>query len=143
MHTMTKAEYKAFLMTGTRTAIVATVRANGLPHVKPVWFTLDGDDLLFTTHESYVKTRHLRRDPHVAVVVDDETPPYGYVIIEGTVTLSEDLNDLAHWAAIIGGRYMGADRAEEFGKRNGVPGEYLVRVTPNKVIARMGIADYD
>lgn len=143
MHTMTEAEYKAFLMTGRRTAKVATVRATGLPHVKPVWFTLDGGDLLFTTHESYVMTRHLRRDPHVAVVVDDETPPYGYVIIEGTVTLSEDLNELAHWAAIIGGRYMGADRAEEFGKRNGVPGEYLVRVTPNKVIAHMGIADYD
>lgn len=143
MHTMTEAEYKSFLMTGTRTAKVATVRANGLPHVKPVWFTLDGDDLLFTTHESYVMTRHLRRDPHVTLAVDDETPPYSYVIVEGTVTLSENLDDLVRWATVIGGRYMGSDHAEEFGMRNGVPGEYLVRVTPGKVIARAGIADYD
>lgn len=143
MHTMTDAEYKAFLMTGTRTAKVATVRANGLPHVKPVWFTLDGDDLLFTTRESYVMTRHLRRDPHVTLVVDDETPPYSYVIVEGTVTPSENLDGLVRWATVIGGRYMGSDRAEEFGMRNGVLGEYLVRVTPGKVIARAGIADYD
>jgi PPOX class probable F420-dependent enzyme len=143
MHTMTEAEYKAFLMTGARTAKVATVRVNGLPHVKPVWFTLDGDDILFTTHESYVMTKHLRRDPHIALVVDDETPPFSFVIIEGTVTLSDEQEHLLRWATVIGGRYMGADRAEEFGKRNGVPGEYLVRVTPDKVIARAGIADYD
>lgn len=74
MHTMTEAEYKAFLLMGTRTAKVATVRVNGLPHVKPVWITRDGDDILFTTHESYVMTKHLRRDPHVSLVVDDETP---------------------------------------------------------------------
>jgi PPOX class probable F420-dependent enzyme len=143
VHTMTEAEYKAFLLTGTRTAKVATVRANGLPHVKPVWFVLDGDDLFFTTHESYVMTRHLRRDPHVSVVVDDETPPYGYVIVEGTVTLSDDLDELVRWATVIGGRYMGADRAEELGRRNGVPGEFLVRVTPTKIIARADIAGYD
>lgn len=143
MHTMTEAEYKAFLLTGTRTAKVATVRVNGLPHVKPVWFVLDGDDLLFTTHESYVMTRHLHRDPHVSIVVDDETPPYGFVIVEGTVTLSGDLDELVHWATIIGRRYMGADHAEEFGRRNGVPGEFLVRVTPTKIIARADIAGYD
>ena len=28
---------------------------------------------------------------------------------------------------------MGADRAEEFGRRNGVPGELVVRITPTKV----------
>ncbi len=143
MHTMTETEYKAFLLTGTRTAKVATVRANGLPHVKPVWFVLDGDDLLFTTHESYVMTRHLHRDPRVTLVVDDQEPPYSFVIVEGTVTLSDDLGDLVRWATVIGRRYMGADRAEEFGKRNGVPGEYLVRVRPSKIIARADIAGYD
>lgn len=143
MRTMTEAEYKAFLLTGTRTAKVATVRANGLPHVKPVWFTLDGDDLLFTTHESYVMTKHLHRDLHVTLTVDDQEPPFSFVIIEGTVTLSANLDDLVRWATVIGGRYMGADRAAEFGKRNGVPGEYLARVTPSKVIAQADIAGYD
>jgi hypothetical protein len=36
---------------------------------------------------------------------------------------------------------MGVDRAEEYGARNGVEGEYLVRVTPTKVIAKAAISD--
>jgi PPOX class probable F420-dependent enzyme len=142
MRTMSDAEYRAFMTQGTRTAKAATVSANGLPHVKPIWFVLDGDDLIFTTHKSYVMTRHLRRRPHIALTIDDQEPPYSFAIIEGTVTLSEDLGDLARWATLIGGRYMGADRAEEFGKRNGVPGELLVRVTPIKALARADIAGY-
>jgi PPOX class probable F420-dependent enzyme len=142
MRTMSDDEYRAFMMHGTRTAKAATVRANGLPHVKPVWFVLDGDDLLFTTHESYMMTRHLRRDPHIALTIDDQEAPYSYAIIEGTVALSDNLEELMRWATVIGGRYMGADRAEEFGKRNGVPGELLVRVTPTKVLARADIAGY-
>jgi PPOX class probable F420-dependent enzyme len=142
MRTMTDAEYRAFMTQGTRTAKAATVSANGLPHVKPIWFVLDGDDLIFTTHESYAMTRHLRRDPHIALTIDDQAPPYSFVVFEGTVTLSEDLNDLRRWATVVGGRYMGADRAEEFGTRNGVPGELLVRLTPTKILARADIAGY-
>ena len=142
MRTMSDDEYRAFMMHGTRTAKAATMRANGLSHVKPVWFVLDGDDLIFTTHESYVMARHLRRDPHIALTIDDQDAPYSYAIIEGTVALSENLEELMRWETVIGGRYMGASRAEEFGKRNGVPGELLVRVTPTKVLTRADIAGY-
>jgi PPOX class probable F420-dependent enzyme len=142
MRTMSDDEYRAFMTHGTRTAKAATVSANGLPHVKPIWFVLDGDDLIFTTHESYVMTRHLRRDPHIALTIDDQEAPYSYAIVEGMVTLSEHLDELVRWATVIGGRYMGADRAEEFGRRNGVPGELLVRVTPTKILARGDIAGY-
>jgi hypothetical protein len=45
------------------------------------------------------------------------------------------------WASRIGGRYMGADKAEAFGRRNAVPGELLVRLRPGKVAAQAGIAD--
>jgi PPOX class probable F420-dependent enzyme len=133
---------REFLMHGTRTAKAATVSASGLPHIKPVWFVLDGDDLLFTTHESYVMTRHLRRDPHIALTIDDQEAPYSFVIIEGMAALCANLDELLHWATVIGGRYMGAERAEEFGKRNGVPGESLARVTPTKILARADIAGY-
>jgi PPOX class probable F420-dependent enzyme len=142
MRTMSDDEYRAFMMHGTRTAKAAMVRANGLSHVKPVWFVLDGDDLIFTTHESYVMARHLRPDPHIALTIDDQDAPYSYAIIEGTVALYENLEELMRWATVIGGRYMGASRAEECGKRNGVPGELLVRVTPTKVLARADIAGY-
>ena len=141
-HTMTKDEYRRFLMKGTRTAQVATAGVDGRPHVAPVWFVLDGDAVLFTTGEATVKGRHLRRDPRIALCVDDEEPPYAFVLIEGTVELSDDLGPMLEAATRIGGRYMGAERAEEYGRRNAVPGELLVRVTPTRVIAQTNISDF-
>ena len=67
--------------------------------------------------------------------------PFNFATLEGVATLSEDLAEVAHWAAVIGGRYMGADRAEEYGRRNGVPGELLVRVRPTDIVALAGLAD--
>lgn len=124
-----------------RTAKLATVRADGAPHVAPVWVMLDGDDLVFTTGEGTSKAKALRRDPRVAMCFDDEAPPFSFVIVRGTASLSDDLDEVRRWSAEIGGRYMGADRAGEFGQRNAVPGELLVRVTPDRVIADRNIAD--
>jgi PPOX class probable F420-dependent enzyme len=135
MERMTDAEWREFAMTGTRTGKLAVTRADGRPHVTPIWFVLDGDDVVFTTHESSVKVRELRRDPRATLCVDDQQPPYSYVMTEGEVTLSTELDELLRWATAIGGRYMGEDRAREFGERNGVPGEFLVRLRVAKVIA--------
>ncbi|GII54105.1 PPOX class F420-dependent enzyme [Planotetraspora thailandica] len=137
---MTDAEWRDFVMTGTRTGKLAVTRADGRPHVTPVWFVLDGDDVVFTTSETGVKGRALARDPRAAMSVDDDRPPYSFVVIEGEVTLSSDLDDLLCWATVLGGRYMGAGRAEEFGERNGVPGELLVRLHADRVIAQRGLA---
>lgn len=138
---MTDAEYRQFLTERARTMQVATVRAVGRPHVAPVWFDLDGDTILFTTGPGTAKAVNLRRDPRVALCVDDETPPFAYVLIEGTAELIPAAGDLLHWATRIGGKYMGADRAEAYGRRNSTEGELLVRVTPTKIIAVKGVAD--
>ena len=141
MQLMTPAETRAFLLEGTRTAALATVRADGRPHVAPIWFTLDGDDLLFTTYESTVKGGNLQRDGRVALMVDDEVPPFAFVSLEGTVSLSDDLATMRHWAARIATRYMGEHQADAYGRRNAVPGELLVRVRPTKIVAVKGVAD--
>ncbi|WP_241563711.1 PPOX class F420-dependent oxidoreductase [Streptomyces sp. E1N211] len=120
---------------------MATVRADGRPHLAPIWFVLDGDDVVFNTGAATVKGRNLARDGRIALCVDDDRPPFAYVILEGRARLSEGLEELRHWAARIGARYMGEDRAEEFGARNGVPGELLVRVRIDKVLAEKGVAD--
>ncbi|MEW2251498.1 PPOX class F420-dependent oxidoreductase [Streptomyces sp. NPDC058733] len=138
---MTDEEWRAFVSQGTRTGKLATTRADGSPHVAPIWFLLDGDDVVFTTHRETVKGRNLARDGRVALCVDDDRPPFHFVVLQGRARLSEDLDELRGWAARIGGRYMGEDRAEEFGARNGVPGELLVRVTVDKVLAQKAIAD--
>jgi hypothetical protein len=72
--------------------------------------------------------------------VDDERPPFAYVMVEGTAEISEDLDELRRWATQIGARYMGANRADEFGARNGVQGELLIRITPTRIVAEDGVA---
>jgi PPOX class probable F420-dependent enzyme len=142
MAKMTEDEYRAFITHGTRTAKIATMRADGRPHVTPIWFVLDGETIIFTTGDTSLKAAAIRRDPRVCLCIDDDTPPFSFVMIEGTATIHPDDPDLVRWATAIGGRYMGADQAEAFGKRNGVPGESLVRVTPTKIVAEKDIAGW-
>ena len=137
---MSPERLRAFLQEGTRTAKLATIMPDGRPHVTPVWFVLDGNDVICTTWHTSAKARSLRRDSRVSVCVDDDHPPFSFVMIEGSASVSEDGAELRRWATRIGGRYMGEDRAEEFGARNGVQGELLIRITPTRIVAEDGVA---
>ena len=141
MRHMTRQEWHAFVMDGTRTAKVATARKDGRPHVVPVWFVLDGEDVVFTTGANSVKGQALRRDPYACLCIDDQAPPFSFVMVEGPVELSTDPDELRRVATRIGGRYMGATRAEEFGARNAAEGELLVRLRPTNVLAEADLAD--
>jgi PPOX class probable F420-dependent enzyme len=133
MPKMTDDEIYAFIEAAPRTAKLATVRKDGSPHVVPVWVVLDGRDILFNAGADTVKGRCIAREPRVSMCFDDESPPFAFVSIDGVATISEDLDDMLVWATRIGGRYMGEDRAEEFGRRNAVAGELLIRVTPTRL----------
>ena len=133
MYTLTT-EQKEFLLQGTRTGKLATVRKDGRPHVVPVWFVLDGDTLIFNTGDTTVKAANMQRDARVTLCVDDENPPFGFIIVEGTASLEKNSEDLKLWATRIAARYMGSDQAEQFGERNSTPEELVVRITPTKVI---------
>lgn len=139
---MTPEQARAFMVHGTRTIKVATTMTDGHPHLMPVWFVLDGDVIVFTTPGESVKGRALRRDPRIALVVDEEVPPYAFVHIRGRAEISEDLEQMVRFATEIGARYMGADRAKEYGTRNAVPGELLIRVKPERVISNADVAGY-
>lgn len=131
----------AFLAEGTRTGKVAFVSASGRALVVPIWFIVDDGQLVFTTGVNTAKGRALLRDPRVTLLVDDENPPFSFVQVQGTATIGEEPDDLLDIATRIAARYMGADLADQYGRRNGVPGELIVRVTPTKVIAEFDIAD--
>jgi PPOX class probable F420-dependent enzyme len=127
-------QVRAFLTEGTRTGKLSYTSASGQPLVVPVWFVLDGDELVFNTGKDTAKGRALARDPRTAVCVDLEQPPYAFIQVQGVAELSEDPAELVRTATAIGARYMGQERAVEFGQRNGVPGELVVRVRPHKVL---------
>lgn len=141
MKRMTTEEWRAFAVRGTGTGRFATVGEDGTPHIAPVWFVLDGEDFAFTTGAGTAKVRNLRRSPRAAMCVADDSPPYAYLEARGEVTLSDDLDELVRIATLAAARYMGEDRAEEFGRRNGVPGELVVRLRPTKIVAYSGIAE--
>jgi PPOX class probable F420-dependent enzyme len=132
---ITDPEISAFLSAGTRTGKLAYASADGRPLVAPIWFIVEGGDLVFNTGKDTAKGKALARDPRTTICVDLEEPPYGFVQVQGNAELSEDLGELVRTATAIAARYMGEDRAEDIGKRNGVPGELLVRLRPTKVIA--------
>ena len=90
---------------------------------------------MFNTNSQTAKGRALARDPRASLCVDLEEPPYAFVQVQGEAELSEDPAELLRTATVIAARYMGQERAEEFGKRNAVPGELVVRLRPVKVLA--------
>lgn len=134
MPQMSDEEYKDFLTTGTRTAKLATTRADGRPHVVPIWFVMDGEDLVFTTSRESVKGRAIRRDGRVAICVDDERPPYAFVMIEGTASTTEDPDEMLRWSTANAARYVGKEKADQHGRLNAAEGMMLVRVSPYKVV---------
>ncbi|OLT41523.1 F420-dependent protein [Gordonia sp. CNJ-863] len=130
---------REFLASGTKTGHLGYTAADGRPLVVPVWFVVDGDRLAFNTGATTAKGLALLRDPRVAMSVDLQEPPYGFVQVQGRALVTEDLDDVRRIATLCGARYMGAERAEEFGARNGVPGELGVWIEPSKVITELDV----
>ena len=139
MPQMTRDEAFAFLAGGTRTGKLATAGPGG-PHVAPVWFVVDGDDLVFGTGESSVKGRHLRADPRAALGVDLEVFPYSFVVVRGQVRLARNPPDMVEWATRIAARYVPAENAQWYGERNAAPGEYLCRLHVDRLVAESDVA---
>jgi hypothetical protein len=83
----------------------------------------------------------LARTGWASVCVDDDRPPYSFVTVSGPVTISTDLQEMLPFAVRIGARYMGQERGEQFGRRNAVEGELLVRLRAEQVFALRDVAD--
>ena len=141
MKKMTDNETRDFLMNGTFTGKLATTRKNGNPHIAPVWFVLDDDNnIIFTTWHESVKAKTIRNNPEVSFCVDDQVPPFSFVIVEGIAEIIGEPNNILEWTTKIAARYMGEENAERYGKRNSVKGELLLRIKPSKIIAQKDIS---
>ena len=135
MAAITDPQVRDFLQAGTRTGKLAYTGTDGRPLVAPVWFIVEDGCVVFNTGKDTAKGRALARDPRATLCADLEEPPYAFVQVQGIAELSEDPGELLRTATAIAARYVGRDRAEEFGERNGVPGELVVRLRPAKVLA--------
>lgn len=134
-------EWRAFVSHGTRTGKLATVSADGSPHVAPIGFLLDNDAAVFTTGRNSVKGRNLLRDGRTALCVDDERLPYAFAVLQGHADVFDDPGQVRHWTARVAARYLGEDRAQEFAARIEPGDDLLIRMRIDKVIAYSGVAD--
>lgn len=66
-------------------ANVATLNVDGSPQVSPVWVGYDGEHVIFNTEKKRLKTRNMKRDPRVALSVQNLENPYQYVEVRGKV----------------------------------------------------------
>jgi PPOX class probable F420-dependent enzyme len=154
MADMSKKEIKNFLMNGTFTGKLATVKKDGSSHIVPIWFVLDSfhksrdsrirDDIIFTTAAASVKAKNIRRDNRVSICVDDQIPPFSFVTVYGTAKIHHcKQSELFRLATKIARRYIGKENAELYGRRNSTEGEVLVRIKPIRIIAEKDIAGWD
>lgn len=141
---MERAEWLPFVMQGTRTGKLAVARKDGTPHVAPVWFLIDTQDgvdrIIFNTSSRTIKGKALLRDPRFALCVDDDSPPFSYVMFYASASIVDDVDEMLPWSVRLGARYMGEEHGEEFGRRNAAPGELLIVGEITKVVAEAGIA---
>lgn len=144
MSEMTKDEIKKFLLQGTFTGKLGTINKDGTPHVVPIWYTVDEEDkIIFNTGDKSVKAKNIRRDNRVRLCIDDQTPLFSFVTIDGIAELiSSEPSELYKWAKIIAARYMGNDMSEVYGRRNSAEGELLIKIKPVRVIGQKNIAKW-
>jgi PPOX class probable F420-dependent enzyme len=143
MASMSKAELRKFLNKGTFTGKLATVKKDGSSHVVPIWFVYDYGNgsnkfgsIYITTGSGSIKAENIQRDNRISLCVDDQTPPFSFVTINGIAKLHRyKEQEVLKWATKIAERYMGKKRAKSIGKRNSGEGSVLVQIEPTKIIA--------
>lgn len=141
---MTNDEIKDFLLKGTYTGKLGTINKDGTPHVVPIWYTVDEhDNIIFNTGGESVKAKNIRRDNRVRLCVDDQTPLFSFVIIDGIAQIERnESSKIYEWAKIIAARYMGDDKSEAYGRRNSGEGEVLVRIKPIRIVGHKDTAEW-
>jgi PPOX class probable F420-dependent enzyme len=151
MTEMSKAEIGRFLMKGTFTGKLATVKEDGSSHVVPIWFVLEKKksrdrvgNIIFTTGSTSVKANNIQRDNRISICIDDQIPPFSFVTIFGTAKIYPyKQKEVLKWATEIAERYMGKSNAEAYGRRNSEEGLVLVRIKSTRIIAEKDIASWE
>jgi peroxiredoxin Q/BCP len=130
--TMPEEERKEFLARPL-VARLATVGANGSPHVTPMWFLYEDGIMYMSTRADAAKVRHVRANPRVAVVVDVMEAPFKnkIVTIEGSAqVVTTGVQDMT---ARIRAKYVGAAAAAKHGA--GDAERVILAITPKRIVS--------
>ena len=135
---MTDAEIEAFLEAG-RDLQVASINADGTPHLVTMWYAVRDGDLAFWTYRKSQKIVNLRRDPRLTVLVatGDKYEELRGVSVSGRAELVEDRDEVIRYGEAVYERYWGPldNDAVREGVRTMGAKRVVVVVKPEKVVS--------
>lgn len=130
MPPMTKAQIDEFLK-GPHIAKIATIREGNAPYVVPVWYEWDGQNLLIIGRKRSIWVEHIRKNPKVAVLIDDVKPPYPKVIIEGVAEIiGTDWVEIGKRMVV---RYFGSDVGLKYLEGSLDQPRWVIKVKPERI----------
>ena len=132
---MTPDEMRTFLDEG-RDLQVASINADGTPHLVTMWYLRDGEDLLFWTYAKSQKVVNVRRDPRATVLVatGEKYEELKGVSITGSTTVVDDLDEVLAFGEKVYEKYWGPidnDLVRDGVRMMGAK-RVVIRVTPVK-----------
>ena len=99
------AEVREFLESPVRVGKLAVTRKAGTPWVQPVWYAVDGEQIVFVISQHSLMGRAVQRDGRVALCVDDDQVPYAFAVLEGHIETVPDDREAIRWMTHLTKRY--------------------------------------
>ncbi len=93
-----------------RFAVLATINSDSTPQLTTMWYLLEEDTIVMNTKAGRIKERNMRRDPRIAICVEDG---YNYVTISGTIELIDDPEIAQRDIYRLAVRYDGEEAARQ------------------------------
>ncbi|MGZ9160517.1 MAG: TIGR03618 family F420-dependent PPOX class oxidoreductase [Candidatus Limnocylindrales bacterium] len=121
------------LLDSAAVATVATIAADGSPHLSAAWIGVEGDEIVFGTLDDQRKLRNLRRDPRIALSIQsDRINEWGlreYLVLYGTARITE--GGAADLLQRLARTYLGPDVV--FPAMPNPPPGYVTRIRVERV----------
>jgi PPOX class probable F420-dependent enzyme len=108
------------------------VRADGSPHIAPVWYRFEDGAFLVLTESGSQKHRNVQRDPRVEFCIDDDRPPYHTVIVRGRATVAKAPGEA--WREALAVHYLGEEAGRRYVSENPDTDNIMLRIVPEKVV---------
>ncbi len=110
-------------------ASVVTLMPDGQPQALLTWIDTDGENLLVNTEPQRQRSRNIRRDPRVTVLLHSSEDPWDWAEVRGHVTEKIDGQQARDHIDELSRKYVGKD----YGNPIGPDGRIIFVIKPDKV----------
>ena len=119
-------------VTKARIATLATIRADGSPHITPVWFRYEDGDFVVSVDRTSQKRKNVERDARVELCIDDrERPPFHTVIVHGRAIVEPAPSK--EWRLALAVHYLGEEMGQRYVETQDNPDGALLRIKVERI----------